>query len=629
MRFILLLLIAAAAIIAALIYVPRYAYETIMTLPTADDGGGYVSVGSPGEEVAMSCPVGIDFIEDRRLALLDAETARVLDIDVEARSLVSTDPLTLPAGAGPVAMTHANGRLFVRLENSLGQGAVFPFAKTEAGYAPTIEGVGDSDFAPDGEVGRRFAELGYPFGVDEASLAAGDTAPQDEWSWRSDLTSKSGQSFSLDFTLSGGRLQMTLAAPGGLSRSTAAGAPVPILTARALKATDGGDVFVSVLAWDPSSPSIHVDEAVYRFNSAGGPISRYDVPLDESECVAKQHVAVSDAGEIYVLRVREDQVSVLRLRPRTKLTDLVRWLDDHLVRRLPPIRLGSLSEAFGVAYAQTELVVAEALPDGSIGPISRADIVRNACKYLQFGWAPTDDNLKIDRWKQTVPGYPLSKDLCACGASGDCLQWKAPNDVADRRLGLPYAWGGADRLDDFLRKITTDKRPAGDECTTSGAGINMSADPTRKFAAGVDCSGFVLRSWGWPGRRRPDISTSNLETISNNEDINWTKLRPGDIANRAGHHVVLIQNKARSKPGGPVDSVRLIQSTTKRGCDGVCSRKFRVDELSLPGGDLSVPRLGKEAFNAPGTTYVWRRADHVDPAQPLTNSDSLALCPPQ
>ena len=54
------------------------------------------------------------------------------------------------------------------------------------------------------------------------------------------------------------------------------------------------------------------------------------------------------------------------------------------------------------------------------------------------------------------------------------------------------------------------------------------------FTAGVDCSGFVLRSWGWRGARHTTSSLANVTTAIALED-----LRPGDILNDAGSHVRL------------------------------------------------------------------------------------------
>src|SRR5262245_24848027 len=112
-----LVVLAAIAIIVALLYVPRFNYTTVVALPTAETPDGrYVGIGDPQGEVPVSCPVGIAFTGAKNVALLDADTERLLDIDTAAGAVTSASPLALPASVGARAMAFGDGALWVWVE---------------------------------------------------------------------------------------------------------------------------------------------------------------------------------------------------------------------------------------------------------------------------------------------------------------------------------------------------------------------------------------------------------------------------------------------------------------------------------------------------------------------------------
>jgi cell wall-associated NlpC family hydrolase len=56
---------------------------------------------------------------------------------------------------------------------------------------------------------------------------------------------------------------------------------------------------------------------------------------------------------------------------------------------------------------------------------------------------------------------------------------------------VSYNWGGFDTILEYNKKILS-KIKAGN--------VNLKQSPLLSCAAGVDCSGFISRSWGFTGK---------------------------------------------------------------------------------------------------------------------------------
>lgn len=603
MRSIFFLLVLAVAIAAALTFLPRFNYETAFVLPTAETpGGDYVSVGAPGEEVPLACPVGIEFVGPSILALLDADELRLLEIDVDARRLLSAAPVALPAGAGARAFVYGDGALWVWAQNAATDfSAPVLFARADRGFAEAP--VFGARITPTGETLRKFEELGFAR-AEELSLQA-FMAERSEWSTAP--AAPGGRSFPVGVAIDGRKTRVTIDSGGPTTAAYDVETLRQVASARVLKATDGAEVFLSVASWDPSSSTIAVRKSVYRLDPGAAAPAVYDAPLQEGDCTPKQNVAISDSGEIYALRVREESVAILRLKPRTRVNEIMQWIDWRFGPIFPQLSFKEFVDSLGVSPAHAQ---AEAVRDQRAS-IARAAIIENACAYLGHAWTPASDNLDVANWKSANADYPLDKDICAdaesaCFKSDDegCWKWRAPDFVAQRTRGLPYSWGGADRLDDFDRKIGA-MRPAGDECTrATGAsvarkkygasgGIDMPSDVTGKFAAGVDCAGFVQRAWGHPGRSHP-YSTSSLEGVWNKDKERWdlrpiaepialSEMRPGDVLNKKGSHVRMLMDWAAAHEGVILpDRMRMIESTTDGECNGLCVKEagYTFEEMN-------------------------------------------------
>ena len=142
--------------------------------------------------------------------------------------------------------------------------------------------------------------------------------------------------------------------------------------------------------------------------------------------------------------------------------------------------------------------------------IYRSQIIANAEPYAVYEWYCNAINIK---------NYD-------CGG----VHVTTPSWVSvGNNISIPYMWGGFSSLPQFDQGIT-DGVSAGDSYTVgNGSGSGC--------AVGVDCSGFVSRSWDLPYK----YGTSTLPDIST-EYASFSDLLPGDIVNYAGHHVRLVHS---------------------------------------------------------------------------------------
>ena len=576
----------------ALFLASRYDYDVVIDLPTEENAAAFVSVGAPDTEEDLHCPVGVEFTGPTSLALLDAATLRVLEIDTAGRALAAVDPIgSLAPGVFPQALAFEGGALWLSLtDGSHGAHLSLPFARgSDGGYAFSGS---DSLAERRGGAEARFGAMGLSA---EPGRVVYDATPErrQRWDWRESARAPNGDFYAADFSLAGRTLAVAIEGPGGRAPDIALRSPRTLLTAQILRATDAAGLFVAVQSWNPASPNIDVRETVYRIDAASGTVVPYAVPLPENDCVARQHVAVADDGGVYALRVRRDRVSVLRLRPRSSLGEL---LDRFDAWREGGFKVAELSSVLmPAAHAETLQAYAVKGPDG-LWRIERRDVVANACKYLEEAWTPRSANL-------TAPaGYcacnPKPADQSACTAF-----WQARGglkaDVATSKL--PYNWGGGDTLQAFHDKLAAGGL-AGQSCTSARGGAPIAT------AAGVDCSGFITRALGRPKAEK--YGTGNMHKISTT--VEAAKLQPGDIVNKVASagaigHVRMLLHWVRPANGAPHDKVELIESTNARG--GMSAGVYSIAQLT-----------GRES-------YVARRGkDVVDPQAPLTSVEVSLLC---
>lgn len=139
--------------------------------------------------------------------------------------------------------------------------------------------------------------------------------------------------------------------------------------------------------------------------------------------------------------------------------------------------------------------------------------------------------------------------------------WKRPGHITKTGQtvkGVPYCWGCIDSVDQFLEAVNTGTKLPGNVC----AARNCDGCIQPKKTAGVDCSGFVSNVW----RLSSQATTRSLPAVA--QPLQSRKeLKPGDILNKAGSHVVIYAGKVTTSSG---ENILIYESSLS--CGGVCFR---------------------------------------------------------
>jgi hypothetical protein len=180
--------------------------------------------------------------------------------------------------------------------------------------------------------------------------------------------------------------------------------------------------------------------------------------------------------------------------------------------------------------------------------ITRDDIITNARGFLNaISWSPSVDTYVFN------PSDPSRTFNSAFVAQLPSTTASVPAEYSV----IPYVFGGGDSKTTFLSRIQANACPGGWD-RTSGNGTKHwydappngfgYGDTTAKNLAGIDCSGYVSRCWGFTGTR---YSTQSLEDIS--MEIAPSQLQPGDILNWRGHHVrIFFEWASTNRTNGPL-----------------------------------------------------------------------------
>jgi len=216
-----------------------------------------------------------------------------------------------------------------------------------------------------------------------------------------------------------------------------------------------------------------------------------------------------------------------------------------------------LSLCLLATYLLTSLIfstfISPALADGNDN-ITRSEIIDIAEKYGMHQWTATEDNVchKVTR----------GNGCCAAWENGICVEWVdcridtpdencresccegrgwwAITEGDEKNIGIPYQWGGFSSIAEVISKDENeeiyntwdfDKRKDEGKC----AGDVYCYGGREGDAVGVDCSGFVSRCW----RRNQKRSTYSLLKIVH--PIKFEDLKPGDILDNPGNHVMLLK----------------------------------------------------------------------------------------
>ncbi|AKV00486.1 hypothetical protein AKJ09_07149 [Labilithrix luteola] len=150
-------------------------------------------------------------------------------------------------------------------------------------------------------------------------------------------------------------------------------------------------------------------------------------------------------------------------------------------------------------------LAATILAAGHASAVTREEVLIRARAYAIHEWSSTSSNQKAScspKYKSLFP----------------------PDDY----VGLPYGWGGYMSLFEFDQNILSGYAAGAQE-----------PDGVLDCIAGVDCSGFVSKTW-----QTGHFTTSSIPTTSS--QINKNDMLPGDVFNQAGFHVALFSNLLQS-----------------------------------------------------------------------------------
>jgi hypothetical protein len=294
-------------------------------------------------------------------------------------------------------------------------------------------------------------------------------------------------------------------------------------------------ILVENVSDDANRPS---SLSVVRFDVKGSIDKLFLLPGTEAS--ARRFVTVTSAGDVMFLDTTADQVRILKIEP----------LDISAGSRIG-LRFSALVQPLPAEAPAEEVLQA-------LAPRSREQVVASALPFETATWTASPQTYGPD------PDHH-------CQGFSDRVRrpWYIEGHLNGSLVGIPYCWGCKYSIDRFVSAIGNGKL-AGNICTKE--------DP-RTDAVGVDCSGFVSETWGLVGH----FTTSKIPTIS--DPIEPLNLRPGDVLNKPGSHVMLF---LRFTPSGRVE---VIQAATND-CNGhVCRKQYVLTSLLNSGYKLRKARL--------------------------------------
>jgi hypothetical protein len=157
--------------------------------------------------------------------------------------------------------------------------------------------------------------------------------------------------------------------------------------------------------------------------------------------------------------------------------------------------------------------------------VTRPEALKIGESFLEHHWQASTKNVKHGKDSAGVDVQTPDRDGGQCNPPGECWVPGAEN------VGVAYKWGGNDSPQTFTAGVRAGKA-AGDVYTDAkrkGAGKTVSGD-----TVGIDCSGFICRCWKLTTRHSTESLPSICEKLSSPAE-----LKPGDIMNGAGAHVML------------------------------------------------------------------------------------------
>ncbi|MCK5717573.1 MAG: DUF4384 domain-containing protein [Thiomargarita sp.] len=264
-------------------------------------------------------------------------------------------------------------------------------------------------------------------------------------------------------------------------------------------------VYVTV---EETTDADHVIRSLRKYTLNGKLIAHIKIPYSVYAYTLKD-IIVSAQGDIYQMLAHKNALKIIK------------WHQKASRAAHSTLDLFSYTEEHAGDFEPTETVQAtrSALPylvPDKQTPISRLQITQLAKKYAnhRFNVSPNNLTSSVGTW------FGRKKVTTPIRQSG-------------YYVGVPYKWGGSDTLSAFNKGLNVGKK-AGDICARSCSKLGFGSSQ----AVGVDCSGFISRVW----HLKSHYNTSRLPKISK-KLASKNDLRPGDILNRPGHHVMLFDHK--------------------------------------------------------------------------------------
>jgi hypothetical protein len=347
----------------------------------------------------------------------------------------------------------------------------------------------------------------------------------------------------------------------------------PLADAAEVGVDSAGRRYVLWSEFVSANPDVVVRAFVGRYGLDGRLVGIAEVPLADMDYVPDEYAMITGGGELRVMVPTRSSVEIRTIpirevpavNPRTT-TDiaapsLLRRLQSEKGRRLKIET--TINSSLDKPDRRDNPSPKETRAAASVQPIARSKVLGLAREFLAQQWTVGEKNYEHD------------------GISNVCDKtqrqyWSRPGWIRKEMTGqavtrVPYKWGGFDSPMVYLQRMGQGHL-AGDVCTCRDSSHD---DCMVAIAAGVDCSGFVSRTWGL----RTKEGTSSLPGVSSSIG-NWEKdlslVKAGDALNKSGNHVRLVVEAVSA----PQIRIIVIESTTaltctgrdgtKTFCEGVC-----------------------------------------------------------
>jgi hypothetical protein len=214
------------------------------------------------------------------------------------------------------------------------------------------------------------------------------------------------------------------------------------------------------------------------------------------------------------------------------------------------------------------------------GDLQKLESLNGTSTATTISLSPTTPKRILDRaraslelrWKLTATNFSHPDVPNECDPPKRI--WRRPgrlDALLDKEVkSVPYRWGGYVSTLDGFKAHLSEGRLAGDVCTCRIGNCVF------KEATGQDCSGFVSYAWDTGSY----YTTVSLPKEHVSVPLKWEELALGDIVNKAGSHVRLVE-MIESESTDRI--ITVIESAANESCGGVCRRPYRESELRRGG----------------------------------------------